>query len=116
MVIGGVINSMRRPKARMKVIDRVIGGVLGGASSVLPITAVLMASYLIREYYLGPPSRLDSDDLLAINLVIFVLSPTAGIIGGIMANNYIYSIFNGILYGVLTTIIIRIFGIILLRV
>ena len=76
------------------VFTNTLGGIIGGASSVLPITAVLMASYLIREYYLGPASKLDNDNLLAINLVIFVLSPTAGIIGGIMANNYMYSIFR----------------------
>ncbi len=93
------------------VFTNTLGGIIGGAISIRPITVIVDRSIVIREYFLGPPSKLEDDNIFSMTmLIISILGPIAGIIGGIMANNYIYSMLNGVLYSSLTTVIITISG------
>ena len=90
------------------VATNTLEGIIGGASSIIPVVSVsFMLRYLSLKIY-GTGSVIIPDELGAsLLMVLSIISGiVSGITGGVMADNYISSIYNGAQYGVLSSTVI----------
>ena len=91
------------------VATNALEGVIGGASSIIPV--VLVTNMVI---YLNPIKYRESDfeisrqedDDYALYVISIIIGIFGGITGGVLTDNYNNSIYNGIQYGILSSTII----------
>lgn len=89
-----------------------VEGVIGGAASVWPVIGV-SACFQIIQVYLS--LRLNYGQTRAAyvagySVASLGLGVAGGIVGGVLADNYDDSIYNGIRYGALTSLLVSIYG------
>ena len=94
------------------VATNALEGVIGGASSIIPVVLVTnMVIYLnpikYRESY--GISVQEEEDYIA-SVISIIIGIFGGITGGVLTDNYNNSIYNGIQYGILSSTIIYIVG------
>ena len=92
------------------ITTNALEGVIGGASSIIPVVLVTnMVIYLnpikYRESYVI--SRQEEEDYIA-SVISIIIGIFGGITGGVLTDNYNNSIYNGIQYGILSSTIIYI--------
>lgn len=92
----------------------VLEGVIGGASSIIPIGVITFTYYLIQA---GIANFMKYSTGTTANIVMFTLfsggfGAIGGIIGGTLADTYYNSIYSGIHYGASTTGVVALIGIV----
>ena len=90
------------------VATNTLEGVIGGASSIIPVVSVsFMLRYLFLKIYGNYGIVISTNDTTTLFNVLSIISGiVSGITGGVMADNYISSIYNGAQYGLLSYTVI----------
>ena len=89
------------------VFTNTLRGYIGGASSIIPII-ILYVNFDFIQIYLS--QQLKHTDYKISNMTVYsnlplIFSIFGGIMGGILADNYTDSSYNGITYGTIMSII-----------
>ena len=79
------------------ITQNAIEGLVGGASSIVPV-AIFTAVYgkIGSIIYKDTPKNVG---IIAFVLFSFALGAASGIVGGVLADSYTHSAYNGVLYG-----------------
>ena len=94
------------------VATNALEGLIGGAASVWPVLGVSI-SFQATQIYLSETMKYGQNkagNVLSYSIASLGLGVAGGIIGGMLADNYDNSIYNGINYGALTTLLVSIYG------
>ena len=83
-------------------------GLAGGASSIIPVILVSGAIFKISEYVNKGNQR--DMAMIGYSIISLGLGLAAGITGGVLADNYNDSVSNGINYGLVTSFLVSLAG------
>jgi hypothetical protein len=94
------------------VATNALEGVIGGAASVWPVLGVSLCFQAIQIYISFPLKygQQKANSVFQYSIASLGLGVAGGIVGGMLADNYDNSIYNGINYGAVTTLLVSIYG------
>lgn len=96
----------------ISLYNNAVEGLIGGLSSMIPVTVGFIVYGQIRKkIFKNDPKVIGKViNTVAITLYSIAFGTAAGIVGGVLADNYIDSAYNGIKYGVPTSGLVALGG------
>lgn len=91
----------------------IVDGLSGGASSIIPVAISSFALFKISEYVNKGNQR--DMAMIGYSVISLILGLGAGISGGVLADNYSDSAYNGASYGLVTSTLVSLCGLLYIK-